>query len=270
MKRFILSLSAAFVLTSGLTELQAQGRKFSLPQNAVQIEDGAYYLGRGKDRDGSDVEGIAFVHPRAGAAKGGGGKPPAGGSTCFAFMSSGARWKTLEPYVVDARNRSGMDSATVSSVIDAGLGLWESAAGKPIFGPLGSGEGNGADTIQPDNLNEFLFAEIDDPGVIAVTIVWGRFSGPPHSRELVEWDMICDDVEYTWGSAGETNEGALGDTLIMDFQAIFQHEAGHAAGLSHPSSTCTEETMYAYASTGETKKRTLHTGDIEGIRALYK
>jgi len=32
---------------------------------------------------------------------------------------------------------------------------------------------------------------------------------------------------------------------------------------------CTEETMYRFATEGETKKRTLNTGDITGIKKLY-
>ena len=31
----------------------------------------------------------------------------------------------------------------------------------------------------------------------------------------------------------------------------------------------TEETMYAYADFGETKKRTLEAGDITGVQKLY-
>ena len=269
MKNLLLYSATVLLGLATATELNAQGRKFSLPAHAQLIEDGAYYLGRAKDKDGREVEGIAFIHPRAGAARGG-GRPPAGDSSCFAFMSSGARWKTVEPFVVDPANASGFNTTTVLSLIESGLDKWEAAAGKQIFGPQDAvGTVDGEDTAAPDNRNEFLFAEITDPNVIAVTIVWGRFGGPPKSRELIEWDMVCDDVEYTWGDAGPTNESLLGDTAIMDFEAIFQHESGHAAGLTHPSNTCTEETMYAYASTGETKKRTLHAGDIAGIRALY-
>jgi hypothetical protein len=35
------------------------------------------------------------------------------------------------------------------------------------------------------------------------------------------------------------------------------------------SDACSEATMYAYASLGETKKRTLDNGDIAGIEAIY-
>jgi len=108
-----------------------------------------------------------------------------------------------------------------------------------------------------------MFAAIDDPGVIAVTITWGVFSGPPSGRELVEWDQVYDDVDFAWGDA-DTN------TSAMDLLNIAVHEIGHAAGLAHPDLTCTDETMYAYAAEGETKKRDLNAGDIAGIRDIYE
>ena len=40
-------------------------------------------------------------------------------------------------------------------------------------------------------------------------------------------------------------------------------------GLGHPSGSCIEETMYAFASNGETKKRDLNAGDVAGINGLY-
>jgi hypothetical protein len=55
----------------------------------------------------------------------------------------------------------------------------------------------------------------------------------------------------------------------MDVLNIVAHETGHALGLGHPAYRCTEETMYAYATEGETKKQTLEAGDITGITTLY-
>jgi hypothetical protein len=34
--------------------------------------------------------------------------------------------------------------------------------------------------------------------------------------------------------------------------------------------SCNQETMYGYATEGETQKRDLSNGDITGIRSLYK
>ncbi len=72
---------------------------------------------------------------------------------------------------------------------------------------------------------------------------------------------MYDDVDFDWSNTG--------DPTKMDFENIATHEIGHAMGLSHPSDTCLEETMYAFASEGETKKRTLEAGDIAGINKLY-
>ena len=56
----------------------------------------------------------------------------------------------------------------------------------------------------------------------------------------------------------------------MDFENIVTHEHGHVFGLDDLyTSTCSEETMYGYATEGETKKRTLESGDIMGIQRLY-
>jgi hypothetical protein len=123
--------------------------------------------------------------------------------------------------------------------------------------------------VAPDGKNEILFGSIAEPGTVAVTIVWGIFSGPPSARGLVEWDMVFDDASFRWGNAGETSETEPGDTSVMDFWNVFTHEAGHAAGLAHPSETCAEATMYRFTQEGETKRRTLHGGDIAGIQALY-
>ncbi len=124
---------------------------------------------------------------------------------------------------------------------------------------------NGADTVAPDGHNEMMWGDVSSPGAIAVTIVWGIFYGPPSGRELVEWDMVFDNVDFpNWGDATV-------DFSVMDFENIAIHELGHSAGLADLyTGQCSEQTMYGYASYGETKKRDLGVGDINGIKALYK
>lgn len=240
--------------------VSARSSSFSLPPSAREIAPGLFKLGTALHK-GSVVEGYAFVDYRVGAARPGGGKP--GGNTCFAFLARDTKWKVAEPYVVNPANTEGLDAAFVTSNIAADIGKWEAAAGKNILG-----DGNitndllVADTNSPDNQNEVYFGDIDDPGAIAVTIVWGIFSGPSNQRTLVEWDQVYDQIEFNWSSAGATGE--------MDFENIATHELGHAVGMSHPSDSCIEETMYRFASAGETKKRDLNTGDIAGIKNLYK
>ena len=113
-----------------------------------------------------------------------------------------------------------------------------------------------------DGKNEVYFGSISEPGAIAITIVWGYFRGPPGARELVEWDMVFDQQDFSWSSNGDANR--------MDFENIATHELGHAAGLDDLyTGECAEQTMYGYAAEGETKKRTLEAGDIAGISELY-
>lgn len=246
---------------------------FSLPAKAVQISENVYDLGFAI-HEGRLVQGIAFMHPRSHTAKPdnpGGGKGGGGGgggadtttSTCYALIAKGARWKVVEDFIVDSNNLMGMSDAFVTQQLDTAASAWNGQLGSPVFGARVAGLVDGADRDAPDGKNEVMFGEIADAGVIAVTITWGVFYGAPQSRELVEWDQIYDDVDFTWGDA-DTN------TSAMDLLNIAVHEVGHAAGLSHPDLTCTEETMYAYATEGETKKRDLNDGDIAGIRDLYK
>ena len=106
------------------------------------------------------------------------------------------------------------------------------------------------------------FGDVEDSNAIAITIVWGVFRGAPSSRELVEWDQIYDDVDFDWSMSGEAGK--------MDFENIATHELGHSMGLGDLyTSDCSDQTMYGYASEGETNKRTLESGDITGIQELY-
>lgn len=244
------------------------------PQQAIDQSPAIVPLGSAVDpATGKAVEGIAFIHFK----KAPGHKPQHGakggtaGSTCFSHLAKGARWKVTEQYILDPTNADGLTNADVATRTSDGLEAWDAEVPFDVFGTRNlAGVVDGADTAAPDGKNEIFFGGISDPGVIAVTIVWGIFAGPPSGRELVEFDMVFDDPDFVWGNAGPTNEAALGDTSVMDYWNVFTHEAGHAAGMGHPSDSCTEETEYRFSQNGETKKRTLSPlGDIPGIQALY-
>lgn len=226
-------------------------------------------------QSGKVVEGFAIIHPKKGYhhkpdhSKGSGGNGDRE-SKCFSFLAKGAKWKSVEPWVVNTSNNAGLDGSFVFNNLTADIAKWEDAAD----GTVGDGSsvnilGNGsttsntlvADTSSPDGQNEVYFADVSSSGAIAVTIVWGIFGGPPFARELVEWDQIYDDVDFDWSSIGEAGK--------MDFENIATHELGHSVGLGHPDDSCAEETMYRFADFGETKKQTLEAGDIAGTSSLY-
>ncbi len=225
-----------------------------IPAHAVQVADNVFSLGTARDVDGRLVEGFMFIDDRRENAKppwAGQGKGK-GESKCYSLFAKGARWKTTEPYITGF----GVDLALTGT----SLNTWDSEVSFDIFGTGSAGATDGADSSSPDGNNEVMFENLGATSTIAYTIVWGRFSGPPFARELTEWDVVFNS-NYSWSLDGDAEK--------MDYQNIATHEFGHAVGLGHPEDTCTEETMFAYASPGETKKRDLNPGDIAGINKLY-
>ena len=239
------------------------GKTVVIPPHAVEVAPNVFDLGT-VNINGEVLQGYMFIHYKDEFTH----KPSHDGaatttSSCYAFLSQGARWKNTEQYVIG----DGIDPALTETSLEA----WDSQVSFDIFGIRNtSAIVDGADTSAPDNKNEIFFGNIASPGVIASTIVWGIFGGKPSQKRLVEFDAVFDNVDFNWGNAGPTSETSLGDTSIMDYQNIATHELGHAAGMGHPANTCTEETMYAYATEGETKKRTLNAGDIAGVNKLYQ
>ena len=234
-----------------------------IPAHAVELADGVFSLGTARDVDGSVVEGMMFIDYKKGNAKppwaGGGGGTT---TTCFAVLAKGAKWKTLEPWIVNPNNTESLSDSFVLNDLTADIQKWEDASSINI---LGNGSINTsvlvADELSPDGVNEVYFGDVDSSGAIAVTIVWGIFSGPPSQRKLVEWDQVYDQADFNWSSSGEANK--------MDFENIATHEIGHSVGMGHPPDGCVNETMYRFATEGETVKRDLNSGDISGINDLY-
>ena len=253
------------------------GRTVRIPRDAEQISENVYRLRPTRDRE-TDlmVEGYLIVHYREneGAARRTAFSHRSNNArqkqeSCYGFMASGAKWKTIEPWVVNPANTYGLTDSFVLATLANGIAKWEDAA-DGFVGNGGSIDilGNGvttstplvADEIQTDNLNEVYFAPLEE-GTIGVTIVWGVFRGPTFQRRLVEWDQVYNSF-YSWGGEGEADK--------MDLDNIVTHELGHSVGMADLYSTsCAEETMFGYATEGEIKKRNLNTGDIKGVSTLY-
>jgi hypothetical protein len=238
---------------------QEEKGKTVIPASAVEVAPGVYYLGQ-RLRDGEVVEGFAFVHYHKNFVKGGRG---GGASSCYAFLARGAKWKTIEPYLVNPWNTRGLNEAFVAANMAFDIVKWENASGVDILGYGNiTNETLEADFDNPDDKNEVYFGDVAQNGAIAITIVWGVFSGPPSQRRLIEWDQVFDQVDFDWSANGEPNK--------MDFENIATHELGHSVGLSDLyDNKCSEQTMFGYADYGETKKRTLESGDVNGVRELY-
>jgi hypothetical protein len=251
-----------------------------IPSHAVEVSPGVFFLGT-ELKDGKLLEGYAYVDYQEGFGKPTGcnydGKcqgwedstcgdcigSATPDSNCYGFLAEGAKWKTTESFLINPANSRGLSESTVSTIFDSSITKWENASGVQIIGTGSQTSVHlSADTSSTDGKNEVYFGSIADRNAIAITVVWGIFRGPPNQRELIEWDIVFDQDDFDWSLAGEAN--------AMDFESIATHELGHAVGLGDLyESGCSEETMYGYASNGETKKRSLEAGDIKGVSELY-
>lgn len=187
-------------------------------------------------------------------------------SSCYGFLANGVKWKsTPVNYVIDPDNYYGMSEGYITGAIQESVETWDANTSTELFGGWtidhdATWDGDNGDV--PDGRNEFVFDNYLDPNVIAITVTWGYFSGPPKQREITEFDVLFN-TQYWWGDS-DTNSG------FMDLKNIAVHETGHGIGLGDLyETTCMEETMYGYSDYDETKKRTLNVGDITGLQKLY-
>lgn len=288
----LLVATLVVVYTAGAAAARPSKATFTLPEQAKKVAPGVYYLGEVPYK-GRVAEGYAFVDYGRGYGKPGGscnndgkcqgwedascvdctGGGNGEASTCYGFLSNGAKWKSVEDYIVNPSNIRNLNHGFVTNNLASNISKWETASGGVNI--LGSGSSTSAtleaDTVSPDNKNEVYFADIAESDAIAVTIVWGYFRGHPSWRQLIEWDQIYDDVDYDWSDDCLTQDCTSEGSKKMDFENIATHELGHSVGMDDLyNSDCSDQTMYGYATEGETEKRTLEAGDITGVKELYK
>jgi hypothetical protein len=218
-------------------------------------------------------EKVVFVHYRKNAPArpterpGKKPKPPTADADCYTFMAKGVKWQNPDNsgFLIDAASAEGLDATATAEAIAAAAVTWSDETTAGLFPSCQASTGPlEADWDTPDGLNEVVFGDIDQPGAIAVTIVWGIFGGPPARRGIMEFDIVFDQVDFDWSL------DATGSADKMDLPNIATHELGHALGLGDLyKDTCDHVTMYGYSTYGETTKRTLEPDDIAGLAALY-
>jgi hypothetical protein len=179
-------------------------------------------------------------------------------SVCYDLIGRGAIWK--EP--VNPDNPDGLSEDFLLAAVSDGAAEWDSYTRADLFGSYSTDNDSSWDMDAPDGRNELLFGDYPEEGVIAITVTWGYFSGPPKFRRIVEFDILFN-TDFIWGDATQNPQ-------VIDFQNILTHEIGHGLGLADLyEPDCSSETMYGYSDYGEVLKRDLNSGDITGIQELY-
>lgn len=175
------------------------------------------------------------------------------GSKCYKLM--GIKWGiTSVPYTINPTgSNAGMD-AVVTAFTASGQ-TWDAGTSKPIFGTVTV---DGTASYGYDGKNSLFFGSSLGSGTIAQTTVWYYTI----SRRIVEFDIEYNTL-FSWGDAQT-------DVTKMDLAGIATHEIGHGIGLSDLYTTsCREVTMYGYSTEGEYKKRSLESGDLNGLWRIY-
>lgn len=161
------------------------------------------------------------------------------------------RWYTTAGYWINPKNNYGFSTDAVVASIKASANTWDSQTSATVFSYRGITSRSAG---KRDGYNVISWGPYR-AGVIAVTYIW--YFGD----RIIETDTRMN-TRYKWSLSGEPNK--------MDVQNIMTHEFGHWCGLDDLYAESDYWlTMYGYADYGETYKRTLGLGDINGLKAVY-
>jgi Matrixin len=147
-----------------------------------------------------------------------------------------------------------LGSSAVSSTVNGGFNAWNAVHNYYSYSNSG-----GASQPADDGTNSVGFGWFVGSGAgsaLAATWSWTDSSG------RIKGADIFFNTRFTFGifsTCNAQNTYEMGD--------IITHEIGHTAGLGHVSDAQAQATMYPSAPAGETRKRTLTTGDKNGFEA---
>ena len=182
------------------------------------------------------------------------------GASCSNHIAEGAIWKSPHEVIIDPTNDDGIPRQLFVDMISASVHEWESRlATTVVAGQDTDGCVDGFDGDSPDGKNEIMMGFVEEPGVLAMTIIWGIFGGPIGDREILETDIIFN-LHFPWGNASVNPN-------VFDIFNIGTHEHGHALGEGH--NNVAGATMFPTASAGETHKRNLLTCEANGLCEAY-
>ena len=171
------------------------------------------------------------------------------------FAYNGLSWDAHTVYIYINENSN--QATGEGNAVKTAMQTWTNVPAKFTF----SYGGSHSRTSSKQNFkNEVLWSNSGYGSAIAYAACWGDYS-----NNLVECDLVLiNSGDYTWS----TNDNPNGSQ--MDVQNICTHEFGHFLQLLDLyNDSDWQKTMYGYAGTGETYKRSLTDDDKNGIIHIY-
>ena len=173
-------------------------------------------------------------------------------NTAYAFEYEGRYWAESEMGVSVNNN---FPLVAYDALNKAGS-TWNNAGSSFRFFYVGQTAAT-TSTTSPDGINVINHANSGLNGTLGFNQVWFYSS----SGHIIDSDIEFNSA-YSWSLTGQAGK--------FDFQSVATHEMGHSLQLGDLYGAAdTEKTMYGLTAAGETKQRTLHQDDINGIRHIY-
>lgn len=155
------------------------------------------------------------------------------------YIYNGVKWST-NSVTVDFGSAS-IPSTWVTPIAQ-GITPWNNASSPFTFS---AGSSN----------NDITVSNLGTGSALAIATV-------ASSGSTISYVDLVFNSSFTWSTSGESGK--------YDVRNVATHEFGHFLSLADLSGgSDTEKTMYFSSDTGETKKRSLHSDDINGINFIY-
>jgi hypothetical protein len=212
-----------------------------------------------------DLQKIIFVDYVGPVHKGPAGDSCGDGTGKYTTLFAGIRWKSFPVYYyISANDIVGVNANAAKAAVINAFNMWDH-------------EEHGGTDIDGDGKPDF-FMETSDQSRAKIKVRWQFIDGSgnvlaqtsltynPFTKAIVSAEIVFDSGD-SWFIATEWNCGSGSVESSFDIEDVAAHEIGHAVGLGHVSDTV--QTMYRYASPGETLKRTSGNGDKKGFDKLY-
>lgn len=160
------------------------------------------------------------------------------------------------PALVHAYSYSGNKWAGNTVSVDVSDASWPSDWISPLASAMSAWNGATSPFTLSSGISGHKFTR-SNMGAGALALTTDTFSG----STIVDADTNFNTY-YGWSTTGAAG--------LYDVQSVAAHELGHWLRLLDLSGGGdTEKTMYYSIATGETKKRTLESDDLNGINAIY-